>query len=409
MRVARIALFFALALCSPAQSDGALAQTGQERSAPVNDAFQQFLESLWPLAQSKGVRRETFDAALKRLEPDPAAPTASARQAEFDKPLRAYLAEAVSATRIERGRATLKRWEPELARTEARFGVPREILVATFGVESDYGRTQEGKDVIRSLATLAFKRQDRPIFLDELINALVILDKGEVSRAKLIGSWAGAMGGPQFLPSVYLNYAVSADQSGFPDIWGKPQDSLASIANFLRQSGWKPGLPWGTEVILPAGFDFASLHRGFADFAALGVASADGSRLPSVGEATLFLPSGAKGPAFLLSDNYWVLKAYNNSDSYALSLALLAGRIHGKPELKGHWPANESFLSRTQKAEIQTLLQKLGFYSGTIDGRFGQASRDAIHNFQIKDNAAPEDGYGSEDVLRRLREAAERR
>lgn len=405
----RLLLLAALALCGPAQIGAALAQTGAtERSAPTSAEFPQFLQTVWPLAEAKGVRRETFDAAFNGLEPDPTAPSASSRQAEFDKPLSAYLAEAVSAQRIQRGRTALKQWGADLARVEQRFGVPREILVATFGVESDYGRAQEGKDIIRSLATLAFTRQDRALFLDELASALVILDRGDVSRERLKGSWAGAMGGPQFLPSAYLKYAVSADGSAFPDIWGKPQDSLASIANFLRQSGWRPGLPWGMEVVLPETFDFASLRRGFADFGALGVSSADRSPLPAAGEATLFLPSGAKGPAFLLSENYWVLKAYNNSDSYALSLGLLSGRIKGKPDLRGRWPAKEIFLGRTQKAEIQRLLEKLGFYRGAIDGRFGQASREAIHDFQIKVKAAPADGYGSMEVLQRLREAGDR-
>ncbi len=214
------------------------------------------------------------------------------------------------------------------------------------------------------------------------------------------------MGGPQFLPSAYLKYAVSAEGASSPDIWGRPQDSLASIANFLRQSGWKPGLPWGMEATLPKDIAFESLHSSFADFAAHGVRRADGRPLPTSGEATLFLPSGAKGPAFLLSENYWVLKVYNNSDSYALSLGLLADRIKGEGDLRGHWPAGETFLSRTQKAEIQQLLEKLGFYKGAIDGRFGQASRDAIHAFQIKYNAPPADGYGTLDVLKRLREVA---
>jgi membrane-bound lytic murein transglycosylase B len=220
------------------------------------------------------------------------------------------------------------------------------------------------------------------------------------------GSWAGAMGGPQFLPSAFLKYAVSYTGRGSPDIWNNPLDTLTSIANFLRRSGWQPGLSWGTEAILPKNFGFASLHGSFAAFAAQGVKSASGDPFPQ-GNATLFLPSGAAGPAFLLSANYWVLKAYNNSDSYALSLALLAQRIEGNPAPRGHWPKAEIFLSRTQKAEIQRLLENLGFYHGPIDGRFGQASRDAIHDFQIRVEARPADGYGSLDILRRLRESAE--
>jgi hypothetical protein len=216
------------------------------------------------------------------------------------------------------------------------------------------------------------------------------------------------MGGPQFLPSAYLKYAVSADGAAFADIWDKPQDSLASIANFLRQSGWRPGLPWGMEVMLPKGFDFGSLRRDFQAFAALGVVSASGGPLPAAGEATLFLPSGAAGPAFLLSDNYWVLKLYNNSDSYAIALGRLADRIKGEGELRASWPAKERFLSRSEKAEIQHLLEKRGFYHGAIDGRFGQASRDAIHDFQVSVKADPADGHGAMEVLKRLRELSER-
>ncbi|VFU08616.1 Lytic murein transglycosylase [Methylocella tundrae] len=367
-----------------------------------DSGFQAYLQSLWPRAEAAGVRRATFEAAITGLTPDPSAPTASAKQPEFDKPLKAYLAEAVSTPRILRGRAALRRWNPELSRISQRFGAPPQIIVAAWGMETDFGAAKGGKDIVRTLATLAYQRQDRALFGDEFIAALVILDKGLAPREKLKGSWAGAMGDPQFIPSAYLKYAASFDGSAFADIWDKPQDSLASIANFLRQSGWRPNLPWGMEVVLPPGFDFASLHRSFAAFKAQGVVNADGSPLRAEGDATLFLPSGAAGPAFLLSDNYWVLKAYNNSDSYALSLSLLADRINGGGELRGRWPAGEAFLSRADKSLIQRELQKRGLYSGAIDGRFGQASRDAIHAFQIAAKISPADGYGSQEVLRRL-------
>ncbi len=372
-----------------------------DRTVPTPAGFQEFLQNLWPLAEEKGISRGTFDAALAGLTPDPALPAASNRQAEFDKPLKSYLDEAVSPRRVARGRECLNRWQDELQQIERRFGVPREILVAAFGIETDFGKAKGEKDVIRSLATLAYQRQDRPVFRDELIGALVMIDKGGVARAAMKGSWAGAMGGPQFLPSAFLKYAVSYTERGPPNIWNNPFDSLASIANFLRRSGWQPGLAWGTEAILPKNFGFASLHGSFAAFAAQGLRSANGDPFPQ-GDATLFLPSGGAGPAFLLSANYWVLKAYNNSDSYALSLALLADRIKGMPALRGHWPAGEVFLSRSQKAEIQGLLEKLGFYHGEIDGRFGQASRDAIHAFQFSIGAAPADAFATPDLLHRL-------
>jgi membrane-bound lytic murein transglycosylase B len=375
-------------------------------TAPLAPAanFQEFLQRLQPLAESKGVRRETLARVFYGLEPDPGAPTVSSRQPEFDKPYKNYLADAVSARRIAQGQAMLRRYGAELGRIEKTYGVPREIVLAAYGIETDYGRVKGGKDIIRTLATLAFTRPDRPLFVDELIDALIILDRGEVPREKLRGSWAGAMGGPQFLPSAYLKYAVSYDGSGFADIWDNPRDVFASIANFLRGSGWTPRLSWGFEVILPQNFSFPFLRKSFGDFAQHGVVAANGKALPAKGEATLFLPSGSKGPAFLLSDNYWVLKAYNNSDAYALSLGHLADRIGGAPGLRGRFPESEPMLSRAEKAEMQRLLARLRHYQGTIDGRFGQASRDAIHAFQKSIAAHPADGYGSADVLRRLRE-----
>ena len=358
---------------------------------------------LWPLAAERGIARGTFEpSAFAGLTPDPAAPAASNRQAEFDKPLKSYLDEAVSPRRIARGQECLRAWRAELSNIEQRFGVPAGIILAAYGVETDFGKAKGEKDVVRSLATLAYRRRDRPVFRDELISALVMLDHGGVARAVMKGSWAGAMGGPQFLPSAFLKYAVSyTPGGGSPDIWNNALDSLASIANFLRQSGWQLGLAWGAEAILPKNFGFASLHGSFAAFAAQDVKSATGDAFPQ-GDATLFLPSGAAGPAFLLSANYWILKAYNNSDSYALSLSLLAQRIVAKPPLRGPWPEGEIFLSRTQKAEIQRLLEELGHYHGEIDGRFGQASRDAIHDFQISIKSGPADGFATPELLDRL-------
>ena len=396
----RLLAVLPLALCGPAHVAPALDQPAN-RVAPTAEGFQEFLQGLWPLAKEKGIARGTFDSAFAGLTPDPAAPAASNRQAEFDKPLKSYLDEAVSPRRIARGQECLRAWRAELSNIEQRFGVPAGIILAAYGVETDFGKAKGEKDVVRSLATLAYRRRDRPVFRDELISALVMLDHGGVARAAMKGSWAGAMGGPQFLPSAFLKYAVSYTGVASPDIWNNALDSLASIANFLRQSGWQPGLAWGAEVILPENFGFASLHGSFAAFAAQDVKSATGDAFPQ-GDATLFLPSGAAGPAFLLSANYWILKAYNNSDSYALSLSLLAQRIVAKPPLRGHWPEGEIFLSRTQKAEIQRLLEKLGHYHGEIDGRFGQASRDAIHDFQISIGAVPADGFATPELMARL-------
>lgn len=399
----------AIALCFSAQLAPAVGQApsaGQDANGFAG--FAEFLNALWPAAEQKGVSRATYDAAFAGIEPDPSVPLASNRQAEFDIPLKTYLKVAVSPLRIARGRECLRKWRAQLAEIEQRFGIPAAVAVAAFGIESGYGGATPGKDIIRSLATLAFLRPDRPVFRDELLDALVMLDQRAIARTLLKGSWAGAMGGPQFLPSAYLKYAVRFSGEGPPDIWNSPLDSLASIANFLQKSGWRRGLFWGTEVRLPENYGFNSLHQSFAAFAAQGVKSVNGEALPQ-GDATLFLPSGASGPAFLLSANYWILKAYNNSDSYALSLAHLADRIDGKPGLSGHWPLREEFLSRTQKAEMQRHLEKLGFYHGEIDGRFGQTSRDSIHDFQKSIGAAAADGFATPELLRRAAEEANRR
>lgn len=382
----------------------ACAQTAP-RAGGNESAFQLFLENLWPQASARGVSRATFDAAFAGLSEDPSVAAEIGKQPEFEQPLSAYFQAAVSATRIARGQALAGQYASELAAIERRYGVPRAILLAAWGMESDFGRSRGDKDVIRSLATLAFLHKDDR-FVDELLSALVILEKHVLPRDRLRGSWAGAMGDPQFLPSAFLKYAVSYRGDRFPDIWEKPEDTLASIGNFFHASGWNAALPWGLEVVLPAHFGFATLHADFRDFAAMGVRAAGGAALPGAGNATLFLPAGAGGPAFLLSDNYWVLKAYNNSDSYALSLACLGERIVGRGGLHAAWPKRQKIWSRAEKIEIQRLLTRLRLYHGTFDGKFGQASRDAIHQFQIEARDAPADGFARADLLGLLRARA---
>ena len=373
----------------------------------AESAFHAYLESLWPRAAARGVSRTTFTQAIAGLTEDPSVPVAVGKQPEFERLLSAYFKEAVSPTRIARGRGLAAAHRTELNAIVRRYGVPSGILLAAWGMESDFGRDRGNKDVVRSLATLAFHRRDNDIFANEFISALVILEQGRLPRDRLIGSWAGAMGDPQFMPSAYLKYAVSYSGAGAPDIWDNPADTLASIGHFLRASGWNPALPWGVEVVLPENFAFKTLHADFGDFAAMGVRAANGQALPQ-GKATLFLPAGAGGPAFLLSDNYWVLKAYNNSDSYALSLACLGDRIEGRNGLHRAWPKSQTLFSRTEKLEIQKLLAQLNLYRGTFDGKFGQASRDAIHAFQIGAGDAPADGAAHPDLLTRLRAAAAR-
>lgn len=219
--------------------------------------FTVFLETLWPAARAAGVRREVFEAAISGLTPDPSVPRSSGGQPEFEKPLQTYYRDAVSAGRIAKGRALAAQYQAELAAIEGRFGVPGEICLSAWAMESDFGRARGGHDIVRTLATLAYVRPDRPVFKDELVAALLILDRGSVPRGRLVGSWAGAMGDPQFLPSAYLKYAVSAGGGEAPpDIWTNPPDIVASIASFLHANGWAAGQPWIEEVTLPEGFAF---------------------------------------------------------------------------------------------------------------------------------------------------------
>jgi len=398
----RRALLQSLLLQGPALFLGARASRSAFGKAADNGAgFDAFLQSLQAQAEQTGVKRETFEAITSALTYDSSVPSGVSAQAEFDKPLSAYLAQAVSAARVSRGQLEANRWQGELTSITRRSGVPGEICLAAWGMETDFGRDMGTRDALRTLASLAYKRSDRTLFIDEFIAAMIIAQRG-IPRDKLKGSWAGAMGHPQFLPSAYLKYAQSFSGQGAPDIWESIPDSLASIGHFLQQSGWRAELPWGMEVLLPHDYDFGDLKQTFPAFARQGIHAADGKTLPTKGEATLFLPSGFGGPAFLVSENYYVLKAYNNSDSYALSLGRLADRIGGADSLVAQWPRQEKMLSRKQKSDVQHLLTERGLYSGTIDGRFGPASRDAINRFQRASGLRPADGYGTIAVLQAL-------
>jgi hypothetical protein len=220
-------------------------------------------------------------------------------------------------------------------------------------------------------------------------------------RGRLKGSWAGAMGHPQFLPSAYLKYAVSM-RGGPPDIWASIPDALASIGNFLRGEGWKRGLAWGCEVLVPASYDWTSLKGTATQLSARGVKTVDGQALPPASDGTLYFPAGYGGPAFLLTENYWIIKQYNNSDSYAMSVARLGDRLAGRPALRGQWPKDFALLPRADRLRLQTLLRDRGFYDDKLDGRFGPASRDAIHRFQVSVGMFPADGFASPQVLARL-------
>lgn len=305
----------------------------------ASPAFRSFVGSLWPQASRMGVSRKTFEAAFAGVTPDPAVLAKTKSQAEFVKPVWDYLASAVSSKRIDTGRQKLTEAKPVLARIERAYGVDPYIVLGVWGLESNFGRNVGDTSVIRDLATLAYARYRGDYFRHELLIALKILQEGHVSVGAMQGSWAGAMGQTQFMPSSFMRYAVDFDGGRRKNIWTSAPDALASTANFLARHGWVRGWTWGYEVIPPgSGFLVAGRTLPFASWSAEGYRRADGFQMPREGRASLLLPAGSNGPAFLVTKNFKVIKSYNNSTAYALGVALLSDRIAGAPALKGTWP-----------------------------------------------------------------------
>ncbi len=364
--------------------------------------FTEFVEGLWSSAQAAGVSRETFEAAVSGLAPEPGVLAKPKAQAEFTISIPAYLAGTVTNSRVARGQSVAAELAGPLRRATERHGVPGEIVVAILGVESNFGSGTGGADVLKVLATLAWKGHRAETFIEEFVDALVMLEKGYATRGQLRGSWAGAMGQPQFMPSAYLKYAESDAGAASPDIWRSHADSVASIANFLQKSGWVAGLPAVSEVRLPENFDYAAFDLDFPRWRALGVARADGEALPASGAASLYLPAGARGPAFLISDNFEVIRQYNTSDAYAMSVAVLAERIAGREIPLAPWPRVAPLSTADVKA-MQQLLTEKGFYRGTLDGKLGRTSRNAVHAFQLAEGIQPADGFATKEILARLK------
>ena len=389
MRAPRALLILALAL----MAGPALAQDGD---------FSGFVASLRSDAEARGIARKTFDAAFAELRgPDPDVLARTRRQGEFSRPVWDYLVGAVSPGRIARGQAQGKRLAATLASIEAKTGVPRAVVLAVWGVESDFGASAGSLPTIRALASLAYARHRGSLFRDELLAALQILENGDVEPARMVGSWAGAMGQVQFLPSVYLREAVDFDGDGRRDIWRSEADSLASIAHYLRSLGWKPGLSWGYEVRLPKDFDLTRYRGPLADFTARGVRRTDGRPLPADGEASLFLPGGLGSPVFLITDNFEVIRGYNTSDSYALAIGHLADRLAGGPALAAPWPSGAARLDGPGLKRLQAALAARGLYAGEQDGRAGPKLREAVRQYQIREGL-PADGYARPALLERL-------
>lgn len=371
-----------------------------------------WVQSFWPHAQAAGVSSHTYWAALGDFEPDPTVIPRATNQPEFVRPIWEYLDTMVSDERVENGIYQFIDWRHLLAQLEAHYGVSRYVILAIWGMESAYGAVLENpnivKSTIRSLATLAYDGGSRQRYGErQLIAALKILERGDISLAAMTGSWAGAMGHTQFIPTTFEAYAVDWDGDGRRDIWTSPVDALASTAAYLHKMGWREGETWGYEVVLPADFDYRIVdtagERTVASWRQLGVERANGAPFPRSGDvATLWVPAGANGPAFLLLPNFRVIKRYNNANSYALAVGHLADRLNGFGPFQTAWPRSERPLSESERIELQQLLAQIGHYDGTIDAIVGNGTREAIRTYQ-RSAGLTADGYASDRLLRHLR------
>lgn len=402
----------ALPICATAQT-GLVQTLATEEVAMTNPpmgnqaGLQDWILAFRPRALAAGIRPAVFDATMRGVQFDPKIVEKDRNQNEFTKTIWNYLDTAVSEDRVALGIKALAANDELLARIEAAYGVDRHIVVAVWGLESAYGSFRGKLPVIASLATLAYDGRRAAFFEGELIAALKILQNGDTTPDRMVGSWAGASGHTQFMPSSWAAFAVDFDGDGHRDIWGDdPADALASTANYLAHWGWVKGMPWGLEITLPKGFDYdlttEAVLKPVADWRALGVKPVAGGDLPDHGLASVLLPGGSRGAAFLIFANFQVIERYNTADAYVIGIGHLADRIIGGPPIKAGWPREWRALTLEERRELQDKLTLAGFDAGGVDGRIGPKTIAAVKAFQRATGLVP-DGYPSPDILTRLR------
>jgi len=364
------------------------------------DELDRFVDSFRTVALASGIMPSVYDEAMKGLTFDSRIRRLTANQPEFGTPVGAYVAKRAASGRVSAGRRVLGQ-HGDLARAIGRdHGVDPLVMLAIWGVETDYGAVDGGSDVLRSLATLAHLRYRDDFFANELLTALHLVQAGYVNRAQLRGSWAGAMGQPQFLPSSYANFAADGDGDGTIDIWTSVPDVLASIASYLALHGWQEGLPAAIEVRLGDAAPPQDAVRSFAAWRRAGVSPVDGSALPANGEAELIFPAGHGGPALLATANFEAIKAYNYSDAYALSVLHLAAGLGETRGFAAGWPDTRP-LSKSKRVAIQEALAARGFAVSRRDGRIDHETRAALRAFQVSEGLPP-DGYPGIEIHTRL-------
>ncbi|WP_316356681.1 lytic murein transglycosylase [Devosia sp.] len=366
-----------------------------------------FVRGLWPQAEARGVSRAAFEAAFSGYSYIPKVMELTRKQPEFSQTVQQYIDKRVTAAQAQKGQAMRAEWNQTLTGSQQRWGVQPEFVLAIWGMETNFGGFMGGENTIHALATLTEGGYRPDFFREELLTALRIVSDGHVSANNMTGSWAGAMGHTQFMPSSFMRYAIDYNGDGRKDIWNSVQDALGSTANYLDSFGWRPGETWGYEIKLPSGFNFAAarqLERApLSQWQAMGIQRVSGKAFPRPSDvARLYMPAGANGPAFLLLPNFDVIKRYNNSDSYALAVGHLADRIIGGGSFATPWPAGDYALTKAQKAELQTLLARAGYDVGSPDGVVGPKTRAAVLAYQAQ-AGLPADGYISGRLLEALK------
>lgn len=383
-------------------------QTQQRSSGRVyNRGFQKWIKAFRPRALKSGIRPATFDRAFRNVRYNKHVVEKDRNQTEFTMPIWDYLALVASEDRVKNGKKMLSKHRRKLDGIERRYGVDKEVVVAVWGIESNYGTRRGDIPVIEALATLAYDGRRGRFFESQLIAALKILQNGDTTPAKMTGSWAGAMGHTQFIPTSYAAYAVDFTGDGRRDIWANdPSDALASTAAYLARFGFSKNVPWGIEVKLPKKFDYGLASRKIkktpSEWAKLGVKGMNGRPVPNHGAASLILPAGANGAAFLIFNNYKVIGRYNNSQAYIMGVGHLSDRLKGGGAIKGKWPVGERALNERERKELQRRLKRKGYDVGKIDGRIGPNTVAAVRAYQ-KSVGLPADGIASLAVLKRLR------
>lgn len=374
---------------------------------PANARFEAWIRSFKTRAVRQGISQSVVDRAFRGVSYNADVVRRDRNQSEFTKTLWEYLDSAASDSRVKNGKAALRKHNRKLEAIERKYGVEKEVVVAVWGLESAYGAVRGDTPIIEALATLAFDGRRGKFFEAQLIAALKILQNGDTTPNRMVGSWAGAMGHTQFIPTSYLAFAVDFTGDGKRDIWSDdPSDALASTAAYLKRSGWRTGQPWGVEVTLPRGFNYALANRKIKkmpnEWASLGVRRADGTALKNYGSASLLLPAGSQGAAFLIFKNFDAIERYNAADAYVIGVGHLSDRINGGGKIKSRWPREDRALTFSERKELQRRLTAAGFDTVKIDGKIGPLTIDAVRAYQRSIGVEP-DGYASLTILKKLR------